>query len=168
MKMMLDRLVDNSWQCIDNYRPEWLTNPETGMPLELDRYYTLGERQVAFEFQGDQHYSDLIQKKRDATKIQLCKKHGVIMEWVGAFDLTWKQMTAKVRGSLGRCNMCCNSEIEAKTERYRKTIRRLGGASADQKASKLMRRRGAKRHRTAKELTYRLARRVINCALNIA
>ena len=38
-------------------RPEWLRNPKTGYPLELDFY--IPELKIAFEIQGRQHYEPL-------------------------------------------------------------------------------------------------------------
>lgn len=65
---------------------DWLLNPKTGHPLQLDSYNPdLG---IALEYNGIQHYkypnnfhkSDkefLQQKHRDKLKIKLCKKRGV-------------------------------------------------------------------------------------------
>ena len=66
-------------------RPEFLRNPETGWPLELDCY--IEEMKLAFEFQGVQHYESIRrfggekrfeqQHKKDQLKRELCLKEGI-------------------------------------------------------------------------------------------
>ena len=66
-------------------RPEFLRNPETGWPLELDCYNE--EMKLAFEFQGVQHYESIRrfggekrfeqQHKKDQLKRELCLKEGI-------------------------------------------------------------------------------------------
>ena len=66
-------------------RPEFLKNPETGWPLELDCYNE--EMKLAFEFQGVQHYESIRrfggekrfeqQHKKDQLKRELCLKEGI-------------------------------------------------------------------------------------------
>jgi hypothetical protein len=68
-------------------RPEFLKNPETGWPLELDCYND--EMKLAFEFQGIQHYQPVKryggqkrfeqQQKQDQLKRELCSKEGVVL-----------------------------------------------------------------------------------------
>lgn len=68
------------------HRPKWLKNPKTGASLELDGFNP--ELNLAFEYQGEQHYqvisgfqmdeSDLeINRYRDAVKKSLCESHGI-------------------------------------------------------------------------------------------
>lgn len=68
-------------------RPDFLLNPDTGRPLELDGFCP--ELGLAFEYQGAQHYkyvphfhpggvSDLLaQQRRDLWKREMCEAHGV-------------------------------------------------------------------------------------------
>ena len=67
-------------------RPPWLTNPETGKPLELDCYCS--ELNIGVEYDGQQHFKFLEHyhktpeqiekmKQRDLLKNKLCKDHGV-------------------------------------------------------------------------------------------
>jgi hypothetical protein len=64
-------------------RPNWLLNKSTGKFLELDGYCE--ELNVAFEFQGRQHDSNITgfygryekQKERDKLKVQMCVEHNV-------------------------------------------------------------------------------------------
>lgn len=68
-----------------NVRPEWLRNPETNRPLELDCFNE--EIGLAFEIQGRQHYEPIErwggQKefakiiRRDNYKVTECRKQGV-------------------------------------------------------------------------------------------
>lgn len=68
-------------------RPKWLMNPETGFNLELDGYCEKGN--IAFEFQGRQHFQEVSffqekytlheRKKLDLLKRRICKEHGVIL-----------------------------------------------------------------------------------------
>ena len=44
----------NGFEIFENYRPDWLRNPETGKKLELDFY--IPEARVAIEVQGEQHF----------------------------------------------------------------------------------------------------------------
>jgi hypothetical protein len=71
----------------DKVRPEFLTNPVTGHPLELDLYNE--ELRLAIEYNGAQHYQfnammhnnskDRFQNQqyRDLIKKQLCDQHGI-------------------------------------------------------------------------------------------
>ena len=59
-------------------RPDWLVNPITNKNLELDGYCE--ELNIAFEYNGEQHYSDNTiypRSKYDLLKIQKCQSHGV-------------------------------------------------------------------------------------------
>lgn len=68
------------------YRPQWLRNPKTGRPLEIDGCNT--ELGLAFEYHGPQHYKVVLpfkmnsarlesSKYRDKLKKSLCKAHGI-------------------------------------------------------------------------------------------
>ncbi len=77
----LKRLLDEELPAekfIDNYRPAWLTNPATGAPLELDRYYP--NLKIGVEYNGQQHRRKKgeAQWERDKLKKHLCARHGVI------------------------------------------------------------------------------------------
>lgn len=69
-----------------NHRPDWLEG------LEIDIY--LPKMKVAFEFQGAQHYVETFgvspgpQMDRDRRKVWMCKRRGVSIHTVTAFDLT--------------------------------------------------------------------------------
>lgn len=69
-------------------RPSWLINPRTKRPLELDGYNE--ELQLAFEYNGPQHYHFpnqyhrtegewIEQKYRDLVKHQACNQQGVYL-----------------------------------------------------------------------------------------
>ncbi len=101
----LDALVDCS-DYMDNSRPDWLRNADTGHRMELDREYrSLG---VAFEFQGEQHFrpteaypdqdEHARQQLRDDQKAGVCLRNGVRLVEITAEDLTLKRMLRKVDG----------------------------------------------------------------------
>lgn len=69
-------------------RPDWLMNPETGKPLELDCYNS--SIKLALEYDGEQHYKyvslfhkspdDLAkQVERDALKDRMCRQMGITL-----------------------------------------------------------------------------------------
>jgi hypothetical protein len=70
-----------------NTRPEWLRNPETGYPLELDCYNK--ELELAFELHGTQHYKPIEyfggekayikQYRRDLRTRNICCQKGVTL-----------------------------------------------------------------------------------------
>ncbi len=91
MNVMLDITLGkaNIW---DNYRPSWLKG------LELDRFYK--DFNLAFEFQGEQHYTDAQQQKRDQAKAELCSRHDVALHHMNASDLDPSQFAVRLRGYL--------------------------------------------------------------------
>jgi len=94
MKRQLDLIV-NSDCYVDNARAKFLTNPDGGQALEYDRYYP--DFEVAFEFNGQQHYIALpafgdeeLQHKtraRDAVKAGLSTWAGVELVVITAEQL---------------------------------------------------------------------------------
>ena len=80
------RLLLVDYDLIENYRPDWLKNPETGRNLELDFY--LPDVKVGVEVQGRQHYEFVPhfhgtieafyrRLRYDRLKRSLCLEHGV-------------------------------------------------------------------------------------------
>lgn len=105
MRKLLDEIVA-SMTYMDNARPSFLKNPETGQPLEVDRLYKEG---VGFEYNGDQHYrptgkydQHAVRKQatRDAIKLGLSTKHGITIVTVVDRDLSIDGMLAKIPPSL--------------------------------------------------------------------
>jgi hypothetical protein len=68
-----------------NIRPDYLKNPITGQNLELDIFYT--DFKLAFEFQGDFHYTNNYQKTKDEIKLKQSKEKGIIVIPVNACQL---------------------------------------------------------------------------------
>lgn len=104
MRKFLDIQL-RGFQYIDNFRPEWLTNPATGQPLEIDRYYP--RLKVGFEFQGEYHLRPVPEygsfEKRlelDGLKNRLSKVHGVKLLYVEPIDLTRPRINALVKAAL--------------------------------------------------------------------
>lgn len=77
LKKLLEDILPTE-EYIDNYRPDWLKNPETGYNLELDRFYP--NLNIGIEFNGPQHRkkNNEAQWNRDRIKKHLCAKQGVI------------------------------------------------------------------------------------------
>lgn len=85
-KVVREIFEDITQQKFLKIRPDWLINPETGKRLELDGYCS--SLNIAFEYQGEQHYREVKgfqvdkqklkeQKKRDRLKKELCQKKGI-------------------------------------------------------------------------------------------
>ncbi len=99
MRAGLDELIDSA-DYVDNPRPEVLTNPETGQPLEYDRYYP--RFRVAFEWNGSQHYrttkrypsEDALRetRKRDLIKKGLSQDSGIRLIVMTNADLSLSAM----------------------------------------------------------------------------
>lgn len=82
------------------YRPKWLRNPKTNYPLELDGYCE--ELGIAFEHQGEQHYTDktiFIKTKKelkerktiDKLKKKICELNNVILIQIPALNKRLKK-----------------------------------------------------------------------------
>ena len=106
MKVMLDNTVQSS-SCLDNCRPQRMSNPETGKALELDRLYFPN---VAFEFQGRQHHQLTSMHKDeqhferakllDLAKVGLAERLGIQIVEITIDDLTIDGMVAKIPEAL--------------------------------------------------------------------
>lgn len=79
----------------ENYRPDWLTNPETGRRLEIDLW--LPDVNIGIEVQGAQHTRFIPgfhkdnndfekQKARDDYKREVCKQRGILLFEVYSLD----------------------------------------------------------------------------------
>jgi len=93
---------------VDNARPEYLVNKDTGGEMHFDRLYEV--QKVAFEFNGDQHYrptdlydKDIVnqQKLRDKVKQQICQERGITLVVFTAEDLSIEGIKRKVKGLPG-------------------------------------------------------------------
>lgn len=105
MRKILDEIIASSTY-MDNARPSFPINPETGQPLEIDRLYREG---VGFEYNGEQHYrptakydQQTVRKQvtRDIIKQGLGVRYGITIVEVTDRDLTIDTMMAKVPPSL--------------------------------------------------------------------
>lgn len=135
MKKWLDYLV-LPVECIDNARPAFLQSPDTGEPLEYDRYYP--SHKVAFEFQGPQHfgptkvYANQDQfrqtRRRDVMKRGLSSENEVILVMITPDDLSLEGMLRKIPSVLPRAAIDPNSpyvrELERLSAEYRAGLAR--------------------------------------------
>lgn len=107
MRSALDYCVKDL-RYIDESSPPWLLTPQ-GRRLRLDRHHD--EANVAFEFQGSQHFvkgTDFVttdeklsrQFGNDGEKIRLCSLHQVELIEVLPRDLEYKRIRDLVAGSL--------------------------------------------------------------------
>lgn len=97
MRCLLDFLVAD-WAAFDDAHPDWLITPK-GARLQLDRWYVNAD--VAFEFQGEQHYQkgdrfvrtdDQLSRRLqyDGEKMRLCTLQGVDLIEVRGSDLEFE------------------------------------------------------------------------------
>jgi len=101
MQEYLSLLIDST-QFTDNARPGFLINPLTGERMEFDRLY---RENVAFEFNGGQHYgaTELVtqassdsQHLRDLIKAGICLYRGIQLVIIHAEDLSVRGMLKKI------------------------------------------------------------------------
>lgn len=107
LRWMLDIMVKDG-DYGDNVRPAWLVSHAYRGRLELDRFYK--SAQVAFEFQGQQHYTltDFTptrehleeRQKRDRIKAELCEEEGIRLIPVHASELDFQILAEKIGSSL--------------------------------------------------------------------
>ncbi|MDD2201299.1 MAG: winged helix-turn-helix domain-containing protein [Firmicutes bacterium] len=103
MRCWLDALV-HSLDYLDNARPSWVRNIESGRRMEFDRHYR--NPPVVFEFQGPQHFvttqefadkeKQREQQKRDDRKAGICARHHIRFVEITAADLTLDRMLAHI------------------------------------------------------------------------
>jgi len=82
MRCILESYFNKSFPSI---RPDWLINPTSGYPLELDCFNE--ELGLAFEYDGELHDKDVAffnnisskQRERDIIKDRLCKEHNITL-----------------------------------------------------------------------------------------
>lgn len=113
MKMILDKILPKEI-FIDNFRPDWLKNPNTNRNLELDRYYP--NLKIGFEYNGLQHRKkiDAEQWERDKIKKSLCAKAGVIKLVVYKRELTESIILEKINESIEMRECWKNGKVWAK------------------------------------------------------
>jgi len=99
------KLVLEPSECLANARPDWLTNPETHEPLELDLWFPVYK--LGVEFNGPQHYQPtsfatiedvMEQQQRDALKAEIMQKLGFNLVVLTAADLSIKAVIQKLQG----------------------------------------------------------------------
>lgn len=107
LKAFLDLLVDDN-HCLDNVRPSWTAIGPGDVPLELDRIYP--EQRVAIEFQGRQHYEEMLfpdgksdlkrQQSLDARKALACLRQHYKFVEIADVELSYGTIVAKLGGLL--------------------------------------------------------------------
>lgn len=74
-----------------DYRPDYLINPRTGELLEYDMFYS--DFDLAFEFQGEQHYTNTYQQFKDQVKVDISLEKRKTLIHVNAYQLNHKVLT---------------------------------------------------------------------------
>ncbi|MDB4895759.1 MAG: hypothetical protein JWN15_2021 [Firmicutes bacterium] len=136
MKAYLSLLISSD-EYTDNARPGFMTNPDSGEPLEFDRYYTAG---VALEFNGPQHdgptekYPSTAearkQRTRDLIKHGLCAEQGIKLIIIHAEELTLKTMQERISDLLPLRNLEDYQPVIAHLEQLSEPIRQQGAKLA--------------------------------------
>jgi hypothetical protein len=65
--------------------PSFLMNPKTGSILEIDTLFE--DFHIAFEFQGEHHYTNTKTKEKDEFKLTACPESGILLIPVNPFQL---------------------------------------------------------------------------------
>ena len=81
-----------------NVKPPFLVNPLTNSPLELD--IMLDEFRLAFEFQGEHHYTDNKVRGKDAFKLIECSKNKRILIPVNISQLSSVELQNLISNSI--------------------------------------------------------------------
>jgi hypothetical protein len=93
-------------------RPSWLTNPDTGMIMEIDLF--IEENNLAVEYQGEQHFNPTSfasqeevekQKIRDSIKAKIVKARGINLVQVRTEDLSVDKMAKKLQDFVALRNL---------------------------------------------------------------
>lgn len=131
MRAFLTLLVDSE-EYDDDASPGFLVNPFTNEEMQLDRYYPAAE--VAFEFQGPQHYGPtelypdeteaLKQQARDCMKQLICVRRGIRLVVVHPADLTLERMRQKIAGLLPLRDLAGQEAVAEILERVSRGYRR--------------------------------------------
>jgi hypothetical protein len=92
------RLTNDKTEKEINERPLFLTNESTGQPLELDIRFE--EFRLAFEFQGDRHYTSVRQMDRDLLKAEKCRKRRIILIPVNICQLSHEALSVVILNTM--------------------------------------------------------------------
>jgi hypothetical protein len=92
------RLTNDKTEKDINERPLFLTNEATGQPLELDIQF--GEFRLAFEFQGDRHYTSARQMDRDLLKAEKCRQRRIILIPINISQLSHEALAAVILNTI--------------------------------------------------------------------
>jgi hypothetical protein len=114
-------------QAVYNCRTAGIINPDTGSALELDIYFS--DLNLAFEFHGRQHKTDVEQRRRDAFKRASCKKKGItLLEiWTATLTQDIDKLILEKRPELeiAKLGFKFRSAFREKAENYQKNIYKM-------------------------------------------
>lgn len=79
-------------------KPAFLINPKTGSVLEIDVLFE--DFQLAFEFQGEHHYTDDAVKEKDRFKLEELRKRKVVLIPVNISQLNGKELQKLIVNSI--------------------------------------------------------------------
>lgn len=78
--------------------PPFLINPKTSAALEIDVFFEIFK--LAFEFQGEHHYTDSKTQEKDLFKLTECRNKGIILIPVNISQLNCKILQALIINSV--------------------------------------------------------------------
>jgi hypothetical protein len=78
--------------------PEFLVNPKTGSVLEIDALFE--DFRLAFEFQGEHHYTDPKTQQKDLFKLNECRNKKIILIPVNISQLNSKSLQVLIVNSI--------------------------------------------------------------------
>lgn len=110
-------IFEDNVEIIRNYRPDWLKNPISGKNLELDFY--IPHIPLAIEIQGQHHYDDVYQIKKDEIKKQIVLKCGIVFIELSIFQIDPCHLRKKI------LNHSHFSQYQAKIKSYDKNWNKL-------------------------------------------
>lgn len=138
-------LILNKQKIIKNYRPDYLKNPSTNRNLEYDFY--LPECKIAIEIQGEHHFDDTYQKRKDLLKKQLAEKAGDKLLFFTINQIKINKIHSRIKGVLWEKNnlnpirpfdnIWMKSDLELRCIEHIKLLKKKYGNSQCFKAVKI-------------------------------
>ncbi|MCL2235278.1 MAG: hypothetical protein FWB98_02425 [Defluviitaleaceae bacterium] len=97
LDLMISLTTRKSLKEIEAY-PDFLVNPITNQKMELDVLFE--GFKIAFEFQGETHYTDEKTKVKDREKLLQCSEENIILVPINAFQLNSSKILDLIANSI--------------------------------------------------------------------
>lgn len=95
--------------------PSFLINPKTGSNLEIDILFE--DFRIAFEFQGEHHYTNNRTKEKDDFKLTACPESGILLIPINPFQLNSDILQKLIVNSI-KDFLCLNDLFKDKRTEY--------------------------------------------------